>query len=161
MWKQQKTSSAKSQHPTVLPHWVLLIEEDVALAQELAYALEQKGAGNVVIAGDPFEAANWMSRHSFDLIVTDWRLSEHTSFSALRRADHELSLDPNTPQDWYRHKKVPVIVLTDHDGEEVERERKLKGRFQFLGAVAKKQPLGGLVNQLELLYKNFPLAATG
>lgn len=143
-----------------LPQKVLLIEDDDSYAQLLAYALEKRGGCDVMIATDSFEAGNQMSRHGFDLVITDWRLPPFTGFAALRRADHELALDPMAPEEWFLHKKTPVIVVTACDAEEVGRERKLKGRFQFLGVVSKEQSMDGILDQLETLYKNFPLSAT-
>lgn len=139
-----------------LPHKILLIEDDDSFAQVLAYALEQRAGCDVHIATESFEAGNQMSRHGYDLVITDWRLPPFTGFSALRRADHELSLDPLAPSDWDAHKKTPVIVITACDLEEVGREKKLKGRFQFLGAVSKEQSIEGILEQMEVLYGNFP-----
>jgi CheY-like chemotaxis protein len=144
-----------------LPHKILLIEDDESYAQLLAYALEQRSDCDVSIATDSFEAANQMSMHPFDLVITDWKLPPFTGFTSLRKADQTLALDPMAPEEWFLHKKTPVIVVTICDAEEVGKEKKLKGRFQFLGVVSKEQPLDGVLNQVELLYKNFPLAATG
>jgi CheY-like chemotaxis protein len=140
-----------------LPHKILLIEDDDSFAQMLAYALEQRAGCDVHIATESFEAGNQMSRHGFDLVITDWRLPPFTGFSALRRADHELALDPLAPSDWFSHKKTPVIVVTACDLEEVGREKKLKGRFQFLGAVSKEQTVDGILDQMEILYASFPV----
>jgi len=144
-----------------LPHKILLIEDDDSFAQLLAYSLEQRGGCSVHIATETFEAGNQMSRHGYDLIITDWKLPPFTGFSALRRADHEIALDPLSPSDWDEHKKTPVIVVTACDAEEVGREKKLKGRFQFLGVVSKEQTVDGILDQLEVLYANFPQKAAG
>lgn len=144
-----------------LPQKVLLIEDDESYAQLLAYALEQEARCEVTIAADSFEAANQMSRHPFDLIITDWKLPPFTGFSSLRKADQTLALDPMAPEEWFLHKKTPVIVVTVCDADEVGREKKLKGRFQFLGVVSKGQPLEGVIDQVRTLYGNSPLAATG
>lgn len=144
-----------------LPQKVLLIEDDESYAQLLAYALEQEARCEVTIAADSFEAANQMSRHPFDLIITDWKLPPFTGFASLRKADQTLALDPMAPEEWFLHKKTPVIVVTVCDADEVGREKKLKGRFQFLGVVSKGQPLEGVIEQVRMLYGNSPLAATG
>lgn len=144
-----------------LPQKVLLIEDDDSYAQLLAYALEQESDCEVTIAADSFEAANQMSIHPFDLIITDWMLPPFTGFSSLRKADQTLALDPMAPAEWFLHKKTPVIVVTVCDADEVGKEKKLKGRFQFLGVVSKEQPLEKVIEQVRTLYSNFPLAATG
>jgi CheY-like chemotaxis protein len=113
----------------------------------------------VHIATESFEAGNQMSRHSYDLIITDWKLPPFTGFSALRRADHEIALDPLAPADWFLHKKTPVIVLTACNADEVGREKKLKGRFQFLGVVSKEQGIDKILEAIESLYGHFPHAA--
>jgi CheY-like chemotaxis protein len=143
-----------------LPHKILLIEDDDNFAQVLAYALEKRAGCNVHIATESFEAGNQMSRHGFDLVITDWRLPPFTGFSALRRADHELALDPLAPADWFMHKKTPVIVVTACNAEEVGREKKLKGRFHFLGVVSKEQTVDGILDQMEALYGSFPVSAS-
>jgi CheY-like chemotaxis protein len=154
----QKASIKKMRR---LPNKVLLIEDDDSYAQLLAYALEQEARCEVTIATDSFEAANQMSRHPFDLIITDWKLPPFTGFTSLRKADQTLALDPMAPEEWFLHKKTPVIVVTVCDADEVGREKKLKGRFQFLGVVSKGQPMEGVVDQVRTLYGNSPLAATG
>ncbi|RZA09707.1 MAG: response regulator [Proteobacteria bacterium] len=143
-----------------LPHKILLIEDDDSFAQLIAYAIEQRGGSDVHIATETFEAGNQMSRHSYDLIITDWKLPPFTGFSALRRADHEIALDPLAPADWFLHKKTPVIVLTACKAEEVGREKKLKGRFQFLGVVSKEQAVEKILEAIENLYGHFPQAAS-
>lgn len=145
-----------------LPQHILLIEDDENFAQAFAYALEQRAACDVLVAADSFEAANLVSQHAFDLVITDWKLPAQSGFSALRRAEQGLDLDPAAPSEWANHKKIPVIVVTVCESEEVEREkRKLKGRFQFLGVVSKEQPMDSILEQLEVLYGNSPLLATG
>lgn len=143
-----------------LPHKILLIEDDESFAELIAFALEKRGGCDVIVATDSFEAANQMSTHPFDLIITDWKLPPFTGFSALRKADQGLALDPMAPEEWFLHKKTPVIVITVCDAEVVGREKKLKGRFHFLGVVSKEQPMEGILDQLQLLYKNFPIEAT-
>lgn len=144
-----------------LPNRILLIEDDAEYAQAFAYALEKRGRIEVTIAADAFEAANQMSRHAFDLLITDWSLPPFTGFSTLRQADHDLALDPEAPAQWFENRKVPVIVLTACDISEIERQKKLKGRFHFLGAVSKGQEMEAVLSELEILYANFPLPATG
>lgn len=167
MWNQLgkgKNVNEKRHHriPNMdLPQRILLIEDDEDFSQVLAYALEQRAPCNVSIATNSWEAANLMSRHAYDLVITDWKLPALTAFRALRKAEHEIALDPTAPEEWFRAKKVPVIVITACDAEEVERERKLKGRFQFLGVVSKEQAIEGIVDQIEILFNNSPLAATG
>jgi CheY-like chemotaxis protein len=161
--KSERPKKAKSpaNKTKSLPHKVLLIEDDDSYAQLLAYALEQESHCDVTIAADSFEAANQMSLHPFDLIITDWKLPPFTGFASLRKADQTLALDPMAPSEWFLHKKTPVIVVTVCDADEVGREKKLKGRFQFLGVVSKGQPVEGVIDQVRTLYGNFPLAATG
>jgi CheY-like chemotaxis protein len=142
-----------------LPHKILLIEDDASYAEMLAYALEERGGCDVEVASDGFEAGNRMAQHSYDLVITDWKLPPFNGFSALRHADHDLAIDPMAPEAWFSDKKTPVIVVTACDAEEVGRERKLKGRFQFLGVVSKGQDIEGIIEQVELLYGNTPVTA--
>ncbi|MGZ3651060.1 MAG: response regulator [Bdellovibrionota bacterium] len=144
-----------------LPEHILLIEDDESFAQAFAFALEQEGGGEVMVAADSFEAGNLMSQHAFGLVITDWRLPQVNGFSALRKAEQSLSLDPNAPTEWFGSRKVPVIVVTACDTGEVERERHLKGCFQFLGVISKEQAMDGILAQIRMLYGNRPLAATG
>lgn len=139
-----------------LPRKILLIEDDAEYAEMMAYSLEQRGKCEVTIAADSFEAANQMSRHPFDLLITDWRLPPFTGFSALRLADHDIALDPEAPEEWFLHKKTPVIVITAADTREVGKEKKLKGRFQFLGVISKEQGMEPILDQMEVLYGTFP-----
>jgi CheY-like chemotaxis protein len=146
-------------HP-IASQRVLLIEDDEDFAQALAMNLEQKLHCNVSIANDSFEAANLMAGHAYDLILTDWRLPEKTGFKALNQADRSLALDPEAPEEWFSQKKVPVIVVTACDSSEIERERKLRNRFRFLGVVSKGQSVEGILNQIETIFGNFPVRAT-
>ncbi|MGZ3695743.1 MAG: response regulator [Bdellovibrionota bacterium] len=139
---------------------ILLVEDDESFAQIFAASLEQKLGCNVSIAGDSFEAANLMAELGFDLILTDWRLADQTGFRALDRADRSLAIDPAAPVEWFVNKKTPVIVVTACDSSEIERERKLKKRFQFLGVVSKDQHLAGMIDQIEMIFGNFPARAT-
>lgn len=152
-----ENAKASVRHPTK----ILLIEDDESYAQLLAYALEQRVNCDVIVATEPFEAANQMSRHPFDLVITDWKLPPFTGFSALRKADQGLTLDPMAPEEWFSQKKTPVIVVTACDADEVGKEKRLKGRFHFLGVVSKGQELEGILDQIQMLYGNFPLSATG
>lgn len=159
--KREKSQAHAPARRPGLPERILLIEDDDSFAQVLAFALEQRDGCDVLIATEPFEASNLMSQHAFDLVITDWRLPMFNGFSALRKAEQSLSLDPMAPQEWFGRKKVPVIVITACDSSEIERERRLKGCFQFLGVVSKEQPMDGILNQLELLYSNAPASAAG
>jgi CheY-like chemotaxis protein len=145
-----------------MPERVLLIEDDESFAQVFAYALEQETGGEVLLASDTFEASNLMSQHAFDLVITDWRLPLLNGFSTLKKAEQSLTLDPTAPAEWFGRKKVPVIVITACDSSEIERERRPKGCFQFLGVVSKEQPMDRILGQVSLLYGNAPsLEATG
>lgn len=156
-----RPESAPTKAKKALPERVLLIEDDESFAQVLAFALEQKSGCDVLIANEPFEASNLMSQHAFDLVITDWRLPTTNGFTTLRKAEQSLSLDPMAPPEWFGRHKVPVIVITACDSSEIERERRLKGCFQFLGVVSKEQPMDGILEQIEILYQNAPLQATG
>src|SRR6218665_3702374 len=112
-------------HPR-LPQKILLIEDDDSYAQLLAYTLEKAAPCQVTIATDSFEAANQMSRHAYDLVITDWKLPPFTGFSSLRQAEQTIALDPMAPAEWFLHKKTPVVVVTACDAAEVGKERKLK-----------------------------------
>lgn len=156
----KKSVSAKATGGRELPHKLLLIEDDESFAEVLAFALEKRANCDVIVATDSFEAGNQMSTHAFDLIITDWKLPPFTGFSALRKAEQGLALDPVAPEEWFLHRKTPVIVVTVCDAEEVGREKKLKGRFQFMGVVSKEQSVEGIIDQIETLYGNFPVSAT-
>lgn len=138
------------------PCRILLIEDDEAFAEVLAYGLEQKLGANVFIATSSFEAENLMATHGFDLVVTDWRLPDLTGFAALRAADRHLAIDPEAPTDWFERQKTPVIVVTACDSSEIERERRLKGRFHFLGVVSKAQKLDSVLDSIQTVYGNAP-----
>jgi CheY-like chemotaxis protein len=160
--QKEKISSQKAPaKKPILPERILLIEDDESFAQVLAFALEQRSGSDVLIATEAFEAGNLMSQHAFDLVITDWKLPALNGFSALRKAEQSLSLDPMAPQEWFGRHKVPVIVITACDSSEIERERRLKGCFQFLGVVSKEQSMDGILEQIEILYGNAPLSATG
>lgn len=139
---------------------ILFVEDDEAYGQLLALNLERKFGCNVSVAHDAFEAANLMSAHGYDLILTDWQLPEMNGFRSLERAESGLALDPAAPQDWFLQKKIPVIVVTACDSAEVEKERRLKKRFQFLGVVSKGQSAEGVIDQIEMIYGNSPRHAT-
>jgi CheY-like chemotaxis protein len=143
-----------------MPERILVIEDDDIFAQTFAYALEQFGGGEVMIAADSFEAGNLMSQHAFDLVITDWRLPMLNGFSALRKAEQSLSLDPMAPAEWFGKHKVPVIVITACDSSEIERERRLRGCFHFLGVVSKEQPMKGILEQIGILFQNGTAAET-
>jgi CheY-like chemotaxis protein len=140
-----------------LPSHILLIEDDEVFAQAFTLALEQEGVSDVLVAADEFEAGNMMSQHPFGLVITDWRLPLATGFSALRKAEHSLSIDPEAPAEWFSSKKIPVIVVTACSKEEVEREKRLKGVFQFLGVVSKEQNMEGILDKIHDLYAKKPL----
>ncbi len=138
---------------------VLVIEDDESYAQALAFGLEKHKNYNVSIATNSFEAGNQMAGSSFDLIITDWLLPPFSGFSTLRKVDQDLALDPIAPSAWFDKQKTPVIVVTACDLEEISRGRKLQGRFQFLGAISKQQPVAGVMEQIHMLYRNYPMAA--
>ena len=158
---RDKRKSAVARKKIHRPDRILLIEDDESFAQALAFALEKAGSSEVMIAADYFEVSNLMSQQAFDLVITDWRLPMLNGFSALRKAEQSLSLDPVAPAEWFGRHKTPVIVITACDSREIERERRLKGCFQFLGVVSKEQPLERILDQLDALYAACPLAATG
>jgi CheY-like chemotaxis protein len=145
--------------PPRRPDHILLIEDDDSFSQAFALALEQHYGGEVMVAADSFEASNLMSQHAYDLVITDWRLPALNGFTALRKAEQSLSLDPMAPAEWFGRHKIPVIVITACDSKEVERERRLKGCFQFLGVVSKEQPMDGILEQVGILFANAPLEA--
>jgi CheY-like chemotaxis protein len=139
---------------------ILLIEDDDAFAQAMAFALERHPNCDVKIAADAFEAGNLMALHAFDLVITDWLLPSFNGFSTLRKAEQNLSLDPTAPVEWFSAKKVPVVVITACDSDEIDREKRPKGHFRFLGVVSKNQPMERIIEQIELLFVNGSLAAT-
>jgi CheY-like chemotaxis protein len=152
----------RNSHPSGSRHIrqrILLVEDDESFAEVLRNVLETDGHYDVLVAADSFEAENYMSERGFDLIVTDWRLPDFTGFRGLIRADATLSRDPEAPGDWFRE-SIPVIVVTACDAEEIERAKKPKGKFHFLGVVSKKQPLDGIAEQIHTIFKNAPLSAT-
>lgn len=143
-----------------LPEHILLIEDDEEFARAFTLALESEGVSDVRVAADEFEAGNLMSQHSFGLVITDWRLPLANGFSALRKAEQSLSLDPEAPAAWFGGKKTPVIVVTACRKEEVERERRLKGVFQFLGVISKEQPMENILDQVHGIFAGRPASAT-
>lgn len=145
----------------ILPERVLLIEDDESFAQVLAFALEQREGCDVMIATEPFEASNLISQHTFDLVITDWRLPMLNGFSTLRKAEQSLSLDPMAPSEWREDRKVPVIVITACDISEIEKEKRLKGHFRFLGVASKEQTMDKILEQIDHLYASAKLAKTG
>lgn len=153
----------KLSHPSGKPQIhqrILVIEDDESFAQAIGYALEKHCKYDVQIATDSFEAENHMSRQAFDLVVTDWRLPETSGFGALLRAESDISMDPEAPADWFQGARVPVIVVTACDAAEIERARKPKDRFHFLGVVSKQQSLERIIDQIITIFRNSSASAT-
>lgn len=157
---RKRGGAEASKNKKHLPERILLIEDDDSFAQAFALALEGNDHCEVMVAADYFEASNLMSMHGFDLVITDWRLPALNGFSALRKAEQCLSLDPTAPAEWFGKHNVPVIVITACDSSEIERERRLKGCFQFLGVVSKQQPMDHILEQVGVLYGNARFDAT-
>jgi DNA-binding response OmpR family regulator len=79
---------------------ILLVDDEPAITESLAYALERTGF-ETLAAADLAAADRWLSQHVVDLIVLDIVLPDGNGLDWLRgyRANH----------------KTPVIILSSHD----------------------------------------------
>ncbi|MBB5222990.1 two-component system phosphate regulon response regulator PhoB [Amaricoccus macauensis] len=91
---------------------VLVIEDEEAIAQLLAYNLEKEGF-TVRVAGDGDEALVALEEELPDLVLLDWMLPNVSGIELCR----QLRARPNT-------RELPVIMLTAR-GEEEDRVRGL------------------------------------
>ena len=92
--------------------YVLVVEDEDALATLLQYNLEKEGY-DVVVAGDGEEALILVDERLPDLVVLDWMLPKVSGIEVCRR----LRSRPET-------RNVPIIILTAR-GEETDRIRGL------------------------------------
>jgi two-component system, OmpR family, phosphate regulon response regulator PhoB len=92
--------------------YVLVVEDEDALATLLQYNLEKEGY-DVIVAGDGEEALILVDERLPDLVVLDWMLPKVSGIEVCRR----LRSRPET-------RNVPIIILTAR-GEETDRIRGL------------------------------------
>jgi two-component system phosphate regulon response regulator PhoB len=92
--------------------YVLVVEDEDALATLLQYNLEKEGY-DVTVAGDGEEALILVDERLPDLVVLDWMLPKVSGIEVCRR----LRSRPET-------RNVPIIILTAR-GEETDRIRGL------------------------------------
>lgn len=84
---------------------LLIIEDDVALAQGIAMILEDEGY-QTVIASSLKEGKDWLKKESFQLLILDVNLPDGNGCVFCRT--HR------------KHLKMPVLMLTANDTEEDE-----------------------------------------
>lgn len=84
---------------------LLIIEDDVALAQGIAMILEEEGY-RTVIASSLKEGKEWLNKESFHLLILDVNLPDGNGCVFCRTHRKEL--------------KMPVLMLTANDTEEDE-----------------------------------------
>ena len=92
--------------------YVLVVEDEDALATLLQYNLEKEGY-DVTVAGDGEEALILVEERQPDLVILDWMLPKVSGIEVCRR----LRSRPET-------RNVPIIILTAR-GEETDRIRGL------------------------------------
>ena len=92
--------------------YILVVEDEDALATLLKYNLDKEGH-RVVVAADGEEALMVIDERQPDLVVLDWKLPKVSGIEVCRR----LRAKPET-------KNIPVIMLTAR-GEESDRVRGL------------------------------------
>lgn len=95
------------------PPKVLLVEDEPAQREVIAYNLEAEGF-DVVQAGDGEEALLLVEEEAPDIIILDWMMPNLSGIEVCRR----LKMRPET-------NKIPVIMLSAR-GEEVDRVRGLE-----------------------------------
>jgi CheY-like chemotaxis protein len=124
---------------------ILMIEDDVDMAELLINSLKMKYHCAVDIAQDPFEAMNLMTEKFYDLIILDWQLPGLNGTETLVQAEKGLKLEPSIPIQWDRT-KVPVVIFSSAKKNECLPRR--TKHFNYIGFISKAQPLNQVVNAL-------------
>lgn len=82
---------------------ILVAEDDDAMREFLAQALERQGHAVTAVSGGA-DALNSMAQHGFDLLVADIRMPGVDGISLARCARHD-------------HPGVPILFVTGYAGE--------------------------------------------
>ena len=85
-----------------MSHRILVVEDEPAIAESVAYALGRDGF-SVLLAATAQDAAALALAEALDLIVLDLMLPDGSGFDLIGK--------------WRKTKKTPIIVLSSRDGE--------------------------------------------
>ncbi len=130
---------------------ILMIEDDIEMAQIIKHGLEQTVCCSVRIASDPFEAMNLMSDYFYDFIILDWQLPFLNGNETIETADRSFKLEPSLPAQWDTG-KVPVIILSASAEKQCHLEK--TNHFKYSGHISKKQPLINILFSLAQIIEN-------
>jgi two-component system chemotaxis response regulator CheY len=81
----------------------LVVDDSLFMQRVMSQLLRALGVGEVVTAGNGFQAYDRFSRSNPDFVITDWDMDTHDGPSFMKR----VRSDPNSPNPF-----VPVIMLT-------------------------------------------------
>jgi DNA-binding NtrC family response regulator len=123
---------------------ILLIDDDNALVNMLAYTLNQQGY-NTQIAHDFTSLKTQLNTHNFETFVLDMGLppQPHSLQEGLRCLEH---LSQSYPT-------IPVIVLTGQDAEQAAYESIKLGAFDFLAKPVEPEQLLHAIQRALLFHK--------
>jgi CheY-like chemotaxis protein len=135
---------------------ILLIEDDLDMAQVLAYKLVKECGCNIDFAFDPFEAIDQATENFYDFIILDWNLPDLNGGQTLLRIEKQIHLEPNAPPEW-DGKRIPVIVFSS--GERQECPLKESRHFDYLGFISKAQPFQRIIETFSDLFRKRELSS--
>ncbi len=130
---------------------ILMIEDDIDLAQLIRHFLVKKFDCQVDLAADPFEAMNFMNDKFYNLIVLDWNLPELNGGETLKVAAHEMAYDPLLSAQW-DFQEVPVVVFSSETRDNCILKK--TKHFNCAGFVSKTQPLTEIIDSLSFHIEN-------
>ncbi|MGE4132013.1 MAG: response regulator [Bdellovibrionales bacterium] len=131
---------------------VLVIDDDHDFAELMKFRLEKSGRFKVEIALDPFEAANALADHRYDLVVADCVLQDWDGVTTLENADHLIDVDPTVMDEWTNIDPVRVVFCSSAPVRlsELKRANRLK-HFSVMGFLPKLSGLDPICRSVEQL----------
>ncbi len=136
-------------------HNILVIDDDPDFAEALRAQLEFGGRFHVDLALDPFEGANLLADHRYDMVVTDCVLQDWDGVTTLENADHLIDVDPTVGEQWMDMTPVKVLFCSGAPIRLVDlrRANKLK-HFAVVGFLPKVTGLSSITRSVERLMRS-------
>lgn len=125
---------------------VLIVDDDIEIAELLKTALDQEHKFDIRIASDPYEAINLMLEDIYDFVLLDWNLPKMNGLKTIQEAEKIFRYDPTLPLDW-ESRKVGVVTISGDPDKNCRIPT--SQHFKYIGHISKQNKLPNIVGAVQ------------
>jgi len=108
----------------LMPKWRVLLAEDDPISQRIGSKLLQRAGLHVDVVGNGRDAVDMALRHEYHIILMDIRMPSMDGMMATRKIREMENIEQRKP--------VPILGLSAHALEEMQKDCKKAGMDDFL-----------------------------